>query len=114
MRWPGRLPEDAVIREPLENLDLFVLFLVAADVPLPQHRIIDGRNPLPVMRSDASSRHRKLYFRYYGVSGMRQGRWKPVRPDPDGPLELYDLSVDFAASRDLADRRPERVQRLWQ
>ena len=35
------------------------------------------------------------------------GKWKAVRPDPDGKLELYDLEADISESHDLAAENPE-------
>lgn len=113
LRWPGRLPGNAVVREPLVNMDLFVLALHAAGVQLPADRVIDGRDPMPALRDGAPSPHRNLYFRYRDTAGMRQGRWKVVRPGKDRPLELYDLSVDFAEARDLAGDRSELTGSLW-
>ena len=94
-------------------MDLFVLALQAAGVQLPADRAIDGRDPLPALRDGAPSPHRNLYFRYRDTAGMRQGRWKVVRPGKDRPLELYDLSVDFAEARDLAVDRSELAGNLW-
>ena len=113
IRWPGRVPAGTVVREALVNMDLFVLALGAAGVDLPRDRVIDGRDPVAVLRDGAPSPHRSLYFRYYDVSGMRQGRWKLVRPAPDRPLELYDLATDFAETTDLASIRPDLAGRLW-
>ena len=113
VRWPGVLPAGAVVREPLVNMDLFVLALRAAEVPLPADRVVDGRDPVAVLRDGAPSPHRNIYFRYRDVSGLRQGQWKLVRPSPRAPLELYDLSVDFTESNNLAKSLPEVAQELW-
>ena len=112
IRWPGRIPKGSVVREPLVNMDLFVLALRAAGIDAPRDRVVDGRNPMDVLRDGAPSPHRNLYFRYRDAIGMRQGRWKLVRPATGAPLELYDLSVDFAEANDLATSRPELAQRL--
>ena len=112
IRWPGVLPPNTVAREPLVNMDLFVLALGAAGIEAPSDRIIDGRDPLPVLRGEASSPHRNIYFRYRDIGGLRQGRWKLVRPSPTAPVELYDLQTDFAESRDLAEERPTLARRL--
>ncbi len=114
LRWPGRIPEHSVVREPLSNMDLFVLALHAAGIEMPEDRVIDGRDPLAVLRDGAPSPHHSLFFRYREASGMRQGRWKLVRPVADGPIELYDLSVDHVETTDVASGRPEVARRLWQ
>lgn len=113
LRWPGRIPANEVVREPIINMDLFVLALRAAGLDPPQDRVIDGRDPLPVLRDQAPSLHRNLYFRYRNMSGMRQGRWKLVRPSPEHAIELYDLSVDFGETSNLARSQPGRVATLW-
>ena len=112
IRWPGRIPGGSVAREPLVNMDLFVLALRAAGIDAPRDRVVDGRDPMDVLRDGAPSPHRNLYFRYRDAIGMRQGRWKLVRPATGAPLELYDLSVDFGETTDLATSRPELAQRL--
>lgn len=112
LRWPGRLPARTVVREPLINMDLFVLALRAAGLEMPQDRDVDGRDPMPALRDGAPSPHRNLYFQYRQTTAMRQGRWKIVRSSPDMAVELYDLSVDFAETTDLATARPELAERL--
>ena len=113
LRWPGRLPENAVVREPLVNMDLFALGLRAAGLDIPSDRPIDGRDPMAVLRDGAPSPHRNIYFRYRNICGLRQGRWKLVRHRPDAPLELYDLELDFAEKSNLAPGRPQLAQSLW-
>ena len=111
LRWPGRIPEGSVVRQPLINMDLFVLALHAAGLEPPPDT--DGRNPMAALRDGAASPHRNLFFRYRDVSAMRQGRWKVVRNTPGAPLELYDLETDFAETTDLAPRQPEMAAKLW-
>ena len=111
LRWPGRIPAGSVVRQPLVNMDLFVLALHAAGLDPPPHT--DGRNPIAALRDGAASPHRNLFFRYRNVSAMRQGRWKVVRNTPEAPLELYDLETDFAETTDLAPEQPEMAANLW-
>ena len=113
IRWPGLLPGNSVVREPLVNIDLFMLALRAAGAKPPQDRVIDGRDPMPVLRDGARSPHRNIYFTYRNVRALRQGRWKAVRPKPDSEVELYDLSTDPAESRNLSAERPQMAAKLW-
>ena len=113
IRWPGRLPEGSVVREPIVNMDLFVLAMRAAGARLPDDRVIDGLDPTATLRDGLPSPHRNIYFRYRDLGAMRHGRWKIVRPDPDEPLELYDLGQDFAETIDLAAKHPDVARDLW-
>ena len=112
LRWPGRLRPGSVVREPLTNMDLFVLALSAGGAEPPQDRVIDGRDPLPALRDGARSPHRSIYFRYREARGLRQGPWKAVLPQLGSQIELYDLSVDPGESRDLAPAMPDIAARL--
>ena len=81
----------------------------------------DGLSVLPTLLGDGSQpTHDYLYWelpRHLGESGgfrdeiptqaLRMGRWKAVRPRPDGELELYDLASDPGEAQDLAADRPE-------
>ena len=44
------------------------------------------------------------------------GRWKAVRlnvaKEPDGPLELYDLTTDPDEEQNIADKHPDVVQQI--
>ncbi len=112
IRWPGRLPAGTVCHEPLMNMDLFVLALRAAEATAPEDRIIDGRDPLASLRGEARSPHKSLFFRFRGFSGMRQGRWKIVRPGPERPVGLYDLTSDYAERHNRAAEHPEVALRM--
>ncbi len=85
---------------------------------------IDGVSMLPaVLGTDLGGRepatHEFLYWEYGNVLGqapirqaVRWGRWKGIRHDLTGPLELYDLEADVGETTDLAPTHPEVVSRL--
>ena len=112
VRWPARLPSGTICREPIANIDLLPLALRHAGVELPEDRIIDGRDPTATLAGEASSPHEYLFFEFRKWSGARHGRWKIVRSRPNQPFELYDLSTDWAESRNLAELKPELRDRL--
>ncbi len=114
IRWPGKLPANSVVREPVINMDLFVLAMRAAGAALPSDRVIDGLDPVATLRDGAPSPHRNICFRYRDGSAIRQGRWKVVRPASSEPAELYDLELDFGESTNMASEYPHIVHDLWQ
>ena len=113
IRWPGELPENSVVREPILNMDMFALALRAAGMERPIDRVIDGQDPLAALQGKAPSPHQSIYFRFRDQSAVRRGRWKVVRPAPGEAAELYDLDLDFGEVTDLANEHPEIVRSLW-
>ena len=83
-RWPGKIPPGHVSREPAMMPDIFATCLAAAGISLPKDRIIDGRNIMPLLTSDAPSPHEAIF----GMVGpalntIRSGQWKlHVIPPP--------------------------------
>jgi len=115
-RWPGTLPAGTVVEGMSMNFDLFATGLAIAGVPLPQDRIIDGRDILPMLKGEAPSPHETLYF-YKGnrLLGVRHGKWKYLRRHMtdnggyaslrQGPF-LFDLETDPDESYSLIESEP--------
>lgn len=112
IRWPGRIDPGTVCREPLASMDLLPLALKAAGLPLPSDRTLDGRDPLATLAGRAPSPHEALFFEYERFSGVRVGDYKIVRPRPEAPFELYDLSTDFRERNNLAAIKPDILEKL--
>ncbi|WP_164100747.1 sulfatase-like hydrolase/transferase [Candidatus Laterigemmans baculatus] len=111
-RWPGQIAAGSVIEEPLWSPDLMVACSALAAAPLPEDRVYDGRNPLPVLCGEAESPHRSLYFRYRNHAALRKGDWKIVREKPAAPWQLFNLAADPAETADRARQEPGRVAEL--
>lgn len=113
-RWPGKIEANSVIDAPLWSGDLFVATARLAGAELPQDRIIDGKDPLPVLTGQTvNSPHSILYWgEYRNHQALHRQGWKIVREDPDDPWQLFNLQEDISESNNLASERPELVQRL--
>jgi uncharacterized sulfatase len=121
-RWPGILPPGTSSPKMSMNFDLFVTCLQLAGVPLPQDRIIDGKDILPVLKGDASSPHDTLlYYDTRTLVAVRYMHWKYHRrcrtdnaafwPLQQGPF-LFDLDTDPNESYSLIESQPERAAEL--
>jgi uncharacterized sulfatase len=121
-QWPDRLPAGQVTNERAVNFDLFVTCLAIAGVPLPDDRVIDGKNLLPVLQGTGPSPHERFYY-YFGheLVAVRHGSWKYHRrymSDNGGyPLFkhgpfLFDLDRDPQESYNLIESEPEEARRL--
>jgi uncharacterized sulfatase len=76
-RWPGRIPKGHVSHELAVMMDLFATVLKVAGVTMPDQRILDGRDILPLFTSDAKSPH-EFVLGHQGdrIATIRDSRWK--------------------------------------
>ena len=95
-RWPGKIPAGRVSHEPAGTIDLLPTVLKLAGVELPEDRVIDGKDIMPLLTSDAASPHEALF----AMSGprlmtVRSGTWKlHVNAPPNWPKHLKSDWVD--------------------
>ncbi|MBW3597147.1 MAG: sulfatase [Planctomycetes bacterium] len=94
-RWPGKIPPGHVNDSPAIIMDVFATALAAAGIPLPEDRVIDGRDLMPLFTSDASSPHLELFsMRGAEPETIRVGNWKLHRGPSPRPRNLDDSWVD--------------------
>ncbi len=121
-RWPGIIPPAATSAEMSMNFDLFATCLQLAGVPLPQDRIIDGKDILPLLKGEAPSPHdRFFYYDTRTLIAVRYEHWKYHRryrtdnaafwPLGQGPF-LFDLETDPNESYDLTENQPDRAAEM--
>ena len=133
-RWPGRIPGGGVSDVPAMTIDLLPTIAGLAGAPVPEDRVIDGRDIWPLLAGQRGARppHDALYF-YWGsqLHAVRSGRWKLHLAHPYQSLEragaggtpgtyvtrtiaqsLFDLESDPAETTDVASRHPGIVAML--
>lgn len=121
-RWPGVIPPATINNEVCINFDLFVTCLQLASASLPQDRIIDGKDILPVLMGEAPSPHDTFfYYDTRTLVAVRYQHWKYHRryrtdnaafwPLEQGPF-LFDLNTDPNESYSLIESQPERATEL--
>ncbi|MEX2303887.1 MAG: sulfatase [Bryobacterales bacterium] len=125
-RWPGRLPAGTVQTGIASLMDLFTTAVELAGAGVPNDRVIDGRNILPLLEGKQGSPHDTLYYYFeQSVFAVRSGDWKlhfqkrelkpndrPRSPQRCEPPELYNLAADLAEQNNVAANHADIVTRL--
>jgi uncharacterized sulfatase len=121
-RWPDVIPAGMTTSAMSMNFDLFPTCLGLAGIPLPQDRIIDGADILPLLMGSADSPHETLYFfDTRNLVAVRYHQWKYYRryitdnaafwPLHQGP-HLFDLALDPTESYSLVESQPELAEEM--
>ena len=76
-RWPGRIPAGQVSNAPAGTVDVFPTVVKLAGARLPDDRVIDGLDIMPVLASGAASPHEALIaMTGPKLTTIMGGRWK--------------------------------------
>jgi arylsulfatase A-like enzyme len=116
VRWPRQIPAGTQIDTPVAHIDVMPTVLAAVDQPLPEGRVIDGENLLPLMTSDPEARpvwDRETLFWSAGHNRIvRHQDWKlqvAARPEMQW---LFNLAEDPTEQHNLAAERPDKLAEL--
>ena len=123
MRWPGRIPADAVCDQLSTMMDMLPTFAKLADAEKLPTKPIDGKNILPLMlgRPGAKTPHEAFYYyRLDQLQAVRSGEWKLYVDYQVGTGEksrrvkprLYDVVRDPGETVDLTEKQPLKVAEL--
>jgi arylsulfatase A-like enzyme len=76
-RWPGKIPAGGVSDAFAATMDLFTTVLAATGAKMPDDRLLDGHDLMPVFAAGAKS-PRELLFEHQGpkLTAVRDARWK--------------------------------------
>ena len=117
LSWPGTIPANQVIHEPVIAADVFPTLMTAAGLSCKDYDL-DGCNILPVVTQGAPTPHDMLFWEMDNQTAIRRGRYKLVL---NGVLEewhvpvdvfLSDLDADMQESVNLAETMPDLTKEL--
>lgn len=129
-RWPARIRPGRVYADTATMLDWFPTFSALAGVPLPDDRVIDGKDITPELAGAAPAREREFYYLASFSSrpvAYREGDWKLKLAQAGYPrfldrvlrlglyhhdTLLFNLADDPGETNNLAAAHPERVARM--
>lgn len=109
LRWPGHVPAGSRLDPLVSSLDVVPTALVAAGVPLPTDRPLDGRDLTAVTKGGPGAD--VLYWRLGKSWAVRDARFKIVSDKGTEP-QLFDLSTDPGETTDVRAAHPEQYAAL--
>lgn len=130
MRWPSAIPAGSVSDEIVTTMDIFTTFADLAGAPIPEDRIIDGVQMMPLLTGATAVSPRECYYFYQftHLHGVRSGTWKLLLPRSAHPSELgwygamlheeikeitlFNLETDIGETQNVADQHPDIVSRM--
>ena len=116
VRWPRQIAAGQNIDTPVAHIDVMPTLLAAAGQPLPQDRVIDGENLMPLITEGGQEQsgwsRQTLYWSAGHNRVVRHGDWKlqvAARPEKQW---LFNLAEDPTEEVNLATAHPEKVSEL--
>lgn len=107
--WPGVIDANKRSDEITSLMDFLPTFSTLSGGSIPQDRIIDGKNIVPVLlQEDGARSPYEAFFYYQGakLQAVRHGDWK-LRLG-----KLYNLKEDIGETKDLSSKHPDIVAEL--
>lgn len=118
-RWPDHIQAGSINKHIGAFWDFLPTACEIAGIPAPNN--IDGISFLPALIGEKQPDHQYLYWEFHeqdGKQAVLMGKWKGIRlnvfNNPDGPIELYDLSQDTKEQNDLSQDYPKIVRKIEQ
>ncbi|MGQ1786118.1 sulfatase family protein [Saccharicrinis sp. GN24d3] len=111
IRWPGKIKGGSQIDKLLTTMDLLPTFAKLIGAEIPNDRIIDGKDILPVLLDGADSPHEYFFYSHWGT--LEAVRWKDWKLRIiKGEEALYNLKTDMGEQINLKDQYPDIVAQL--
>jgi arylsulfatase A-like enzyme len=114
VRWPKYVEAGRVSDQVWAMWDFLPTVAELVGVEPPEG--LDGISMVNALRGQKQRDHDYLYWEFYHrgrwAQALRAGDYKIVRNEPGKSLELYDLSRDLGEKHDLANEKPDVLNRL--
>ena len=110
--WKNHI-KPQIYKQPVISLDVGATALAVAGIKTTAGEI-DGVNLMPYLTNKKeSSPHKALYWRFWGQSAVREGKWKFFYLE-NGTKMLFDMEENQPEKRNVIDAHPELADRLDQ
>ena len=122
VQWPANIkPQNTWNRQPAHLIDIMPTLVDITGAKYPGNskelniKPMDGASLLPAFKAQPIARTQPIFFQFSNGSAVIDGQWKMVRDSKT--WELYDMATDRTETHNLANQKPELVQKLdtkWQ
>lgn len=110
--WPGKISAK-VSDTPVMSFDWMPTFLSLSGGTLPEDLKLDGQDLSGLLLQNEPLPSRPLFWRYRGQKVIRDGPWKLLVDEKEGPM-LFNLQADPNETTNLAADQPDLIQQLRQ
>ena len=96
VKWPGKISPGAVNNTPIINLDLYPTFAALGNINIPNNKILDGENLLPLFRGEKiSTKRNKIFWHFPGYLDRTviRGRDSLFRSRPVTTMRKDDYKI---------------------
>ena len=107
--WPAQLPTGKICDTTITTMDMLPTFLTVAGGKTLPRRTLDGINVLDALKGKPITRQ-PLFWQHKQTIAVRDGHWKLILDKQK--TELYHLKEDLGENNNLAQKHPEKVERL--
>jgi len=118
IRWNGKVKAGETTNHISGFQDLLPTLAEIAGVQSPE--ATDGISFVPLLLGNEQAEHDYMYWEfpaYGGQQALRYGKWKAVRQrlkkSPAAPIQLYNLEDDIGETKDVSDKNPELVAKIY-
>lgn len=110
--WPGEIAAGTTTDATTMAMDLLPTIMDITAITVPKTRKLDGTSMAELILNQADFPDRQLFWGYEPKLGtaMRDGHWK-MQTKGD-VVELYDLSKDVKETTNIANKYPQRAERM--
>jgi uncharacterized sulfatase len=112
VRWPAKIAPGTTNSTIASHMDLMPTVAAAAGASLPDDRVIDGINLLPLLEKGAAQPDRTIFWRDGHYQAVQTGGYKLQISERPKKAWLFNLTEDPTEQKNLAEAMPEKVQEL--
>lgn len=110
IRWPGKIPANAITQQPVAAQDWFPTLCAAAGIPVPSIAKLDGISQWPALQSGKLVARAPFLIASHDIA-LIDGEWKLIEWS-SGQTTLFNLRTDISETKDESAKQPEIAKRL--